>query len=199
MSYRKDYGKSVSIECSQALTRFACVTAFPECSLAGNSFSSISYYLPCKVQCEQANARCPFKIDCTPYPSVNCMLSLPTGYFMIDPLSGPFEPLEYIYIISLAFWTIFTITWNYLTFIRHKNACVAFCRVVSGIPIIKGTYYDFATCKMAFQTIGGYCCYGSISSSEANTLLFITFLVHMIDFQPKPPPIPPLFLPPSPT
>lgn len=138
--FTHSYDKALSIECSQALTRLACVTAFPECSLSGNSVSSISYYLPCKLQCEQANARCPFTTDCTQYPSTNCMLSVPVGYFVIDPDSGPFEPLEYIYAISLAFWTIFAVTWNYLTFVRYKNSCVAFCRVVSGIPIIKGTY-----------------------------------------------------------
>lgn len=137
-SFRSDYGKAVSIDCSQALTRLACVSAFPECSLAGSSESSISYYLPCRLQCEQANARCPFKTDCSIYPTTNCMLSIPTGFFVIDPTSGPFRPLVYIYSIALAFWTIFALTWNYLTFVRHKNACVAFCRVVSGIPIIKG-------------------------------------------------------------
>ena len=137
-SFKSNSDKAVSIECSQALTRLACVSAFPECSLAGSSVSSISYYLPCRLQCEQANARCPFGIDCSIYPASNCMLSIPTGFFVIDPQSGPFDPLVYVYCISLAFWTIFAVAWNYLTFVQHKNACVAFCRVVSGIPIIKG-------------------------------------------------------------
>lgn len=133
-----DYGKPVKTECSQALERLACVTAFPMCPVAGTSISSISYSLPCRLQCEQANARCPFVIACGDYPTSNCMMTLPTGYFVIDPESGPFEPLPIIYAISLGMWTIFAITWNYLTFVKYKNACVIFCRVVSGVPIIKG-------------------------------------------------------------
>ena len=136
--FKNNHLKPMSNECSQALTRLACVTAFPECSLSTSSGTSISYYMPCRLQCEQANARCPFITNCDLYPATSCMLSIPTGFFVIDPLSGPFEPLVIIYSIALAFWVIFAITWNYLTFVRYKNACVPFCRVVSGIPIIKG-------------------------------------------------------------
>jgi Fz domain len=130
--------KPVSSECSSALQRLACVTAFPSCQVSGSSLSAISYNRPCRLQCEQANARCPFVVPCENYPETNCLLTLPPGFFVIEPKSGPFEPLPIIYGISLAIWIIFAVTWNYLTFVRYKNACVIFCRVVSGIPIIKG-------------------------------------------------------------
>lgn len=133
-----NYGGSVRSECHQALQRLACVTAFPACTVPGSSTSSLSYDLPCRLQCQQATARCPFALDCDSYPLTNCMLTLPTGYFIIDPDSGPFEPLPIIYGVALSVWIIFAVTWNYLTFVRYKNACVIFCRVVSGIPVIKG-------------------------------------------------------------
>lgn len=137
-SFTANYGGSVRSECHQAVQRLACVTAFPACTVVGSSASSISYDLPCRLQCEQATARCPFALNCDSYPSTNCMMTLPTGFFIIEPTSGPFEPLPIIYGVSLAIWVVFAITWNYLTFVRYKNACVIFCRVVSGIPIIKG-------------------------------------------------------------
>ena len=133
------YGKSVSSECSDALQRLACVTAFPSCRVSGSSISSIAYDPPCRLQCEQANARCPFVTSCDQYPITNCLITLPAGFFVYDPTSGPFEPLPIIYGISLGMWIIFAITWNYLTFVHYKGACVIFCRVVSGVPIIKGT------------------------------------------------------------
>lgn len=137
-SLRSSYNKTVNSECSSALQRLACVTAFPSCQVSGSSLSAVSYNLPCRLQCEQANARCPFVLPCNGYPKSNCLLTLPPGYFVIEPKSGPFEPLPIIYGISLAIWIVFAVTWNYLTFVRYKNACVIFCRVVSGIPIIKG-------------------------------------------------------------
>ena len=132
-------GNSVNSECGQALQRLACVIAFPSCRLSGTSISSIAYDPPCRLQCEQANARCPVKLPCDQYPITNCLITLPSGFFVYDPTSGPYEPLPIIYGISLGIWIIFAFTWNYLTFVHYKGACVIFCRVVSGVPIIKGT------------------------------------------------------------
>jgi hypothetical protein len=143
--FRGGHQQTLGSECKDALQRLACVTAFPECPLPGSSESSISYFRPCRLQCEQANARCPFTVNCNKYPSTNCMLQLPSGYFIIDPKSGPFEPLVVIYAISLSFWVIFAIAWNYLTFVRYKGSCVLFCRTVSGIPILKVLVLTFGT------------------------------------------------------
>jgi hypothetical protein len=143
--FRAGHQKTLSSECKNALQRLACVTAFPECPLPGTSESSISYFLPCRLQCEQANAYCPFTVSCESYPSINCMLQIPSGFFVIDPISGPFEPLPIIYAISLAFWVMFAIAWNYLTFVKFRGSCVLFCRTVSGIPILKVLVLTFGT------------------------------------------------------
>jgi hypothetical protein len=39
--------------------------------------------------------------------------------------------------VVLGLWTIFAVTWNYLTFVRHKNSCVLLSRAVCGVPCIK--------------------------------------------------------------
>lgn len=161
---RTPHDKSINSECSSALQRLACVTAFPSCQVSGSSISAVSYNLPCRLQCEQANARCPFVLSCDDLPETNCLLTLPPGYFVIEPKSGPFEPLPIIYGISLAIWIIFAITWNYLTFVRYKNACVIFCRVVSGIPIIKGREND----------LGPY----SVGLPKIPSLISITIFLH---------------------
>ena len=132
-------GNSVNSECGQALQRLACVIAFPSCRVSGSSISSIAYDPPCRLQCEQANARCPSKLSCDQYPITNCLITLPSGFFVYSPESGPYEPLPIIYGIALGIWILFAFIWNYLTFVHYKGACVIFCRVVSGVPIIKGT------------------------------------------------------------
>jgi hypothetical protein len=45
-------------DCRATLQRLACVTAFPRCKLAGATVSSIGYFPPCRLQCEQSNAQC---------------------------------------------------------------------------------------------------------------------------------------------
>jgi hypothetical protein len=56
-----------SINCHEAATRLACVISFPECPFSATSLSSISYFFPCKLQCEQVNAACSnsFTLDCS--------------------------------------------------------------------------------------------------------------------------------------
>lgn len=91
-NYAAKMGKDPSGECYGALQRLACVQAFPECPVPGQSISSISYFLPCRMQCSQVNDRCSesaMKIPCDPFPQENCILNLPTGYFIL--------PLKQVY------------------------------------------------------------------------------------------------------
>jgi hypothetical protein len=133
----------LSSGCQAALERLSCVTAYPECAMPGSSLSSISYFPPCRLQCEQVNTFCSTNLDCSGYPAVSCLVYVPTGYFLADPSVGPYGPLVVIYGISLTFWLIFSVIWNYLTFVKYRNSCVAFCRAVSGVPVIKSIVLTF--------------------------------------------------------
>ena len=65
-------GGGKSAMCSDAMKRLACVEAFPECPLASTSISGISYFLPCKLMCQQVNALCGDSLDCSPFPANDC-------------------------------------------------------------------------------------------------------------------------------
>lgn len=86
----------VSIECKNAVRRFACVSVFPYCPAVSQSFSSSSFLPPCNMQCEQVNQACttslyahvphPVTIDCSAYKSNrNCLLNVPVDRFLLDP------------------------------------------------------------------------------------------------------------------
>ena len=140
------------------------MNAFPQCKFAGPSVSSIGYFSPCRLQCEQIKAACgsPSTIpscgtacglnhyptsDCSRFPSNHCMLYVPPGYFVVDPESGPFKPLLSIYAVIMVTWYFLAWLWNYLTFVKYLHTCVTFCRAVSGIPILKAIVVSFG---MAF-------------------------------------------------
>jgi len=126
-----------SSDCKDTLKRLACDLSFPECALPGTSISSISYFPPCRLQCEQVNARCPFHLSCDEYPQQDCMMYVPSGYFVLSVAQGPYQPLPIVYGVVLGGWLLMTIAWNVYTFIIHKNRCVLLCRAVSGIPVVK--------------------------------------------------------------
>lgn len=132
-------GKDATGDCGVALQRLACVTAFPKCSVAGASLSSISYYAPCRLQCEQVNLRCPssLQLSCGGYATKDCFLYVPPGYFVLPPSQGPFDALPVLYATVLAIWLVFTALWNYWAFVVEKNSCVMLCRVVAGVPALK--------------------------------------------------------------
>ena len=127
-------GKDLDDNCISALKRLVCVSVFSQCVI---SAYSINYFPTCRLQCEQVNSYCPSRRDCSVYPIEGCSIFVPTGFFVIKPSSGPLTPLPAIYAIALLGCMFFAIAWNYLTFVKHKNSCVVFCRAVSGIPIIK--------------------------------------------------------------
>ena len=111
-------------DCRTALQRLACVTAFPRCKLAGATVSSIGSFPPCRLQCEQANAVCGRPVstctgptcsqglaygafptaNCERYPTHDCLLSVPSGFFVVDPAEGPYEPLLIIYAVVMVSW-----------------------------------------------------------------------------------------------
>jgi hypothetical protein len=59
----------------------SCLEAFPECPNTG----AVTYFPPCKLQCQMLNAQCGASFDCDPYPSVGCTLLVQSGYFVMDP------------------------------------------------------------------------------------------------------------------
>lgn len=143
--------------CVDALKTLSCVTAFPECKSAGVSLSSMSYFPPCRLQCEQVNARCAassqtgfpsaagLKLACHSYPTKDCFLYVPPGFFVLPPSQGPFDALPALYGTVLAIWIVLTVVWNFLAFVRYKDSCVVLCRAIAGIPIIKCIVLVFGT------------------------------------------------------
>ena len=156
-----DYYPKLKSDCAAALQRLACMNAFPQCKLSGSTMSSVGYWTPCRLQCEQILAACGYPAacgancnprkyptaDCNQYAARDCMIYVPPGYFVIDPNSGPFQPLIAIYAVCMASWFLLAWVWNWLTFVRHARTCVTFCRAVSGIPILKAVVVSFG---MAF-------------------------------------------------
>lgn len=140
--------KNLPSDCVVALKTLSCVTAFPECKSAGVSLSSISYFQPCRLQCEQVNARCAasgLQLACHSYPTKDCFLYVPQGFFVLPPSQGPFNALPALYGTVLAIWIVLTLVWNFMAFVRYKDSCVVICRAIAGIPIIKCIVLVFGT------------------------------------------------------
>ena len=123
--------------CNDAIKRLACLEAFPECPLSGSSVSSISYFLPCKLICEQVNKLCPSSPDCSLFPAKDCAAYIPPGYYPLLDVQGPYEPLTGVYSFVLASWFLMTVGWIYLTFFVHPEHSVALCKFATGLPILK--------------------------------------------------------------
>lgn len=134
-------------ECGLALQRLACVLAFPKCATSGSSLSSLSYYRPCRLQCEQVNTRCQsqgLRISCHTLLEKDCFLSMPSGFFALSPIQGPFSALPVFYAGCLALWLTMTTLWNYWAFVVHRDTNMLLCRVVACVPIIKCIVITFA-------------------------------------------------------
>ncbi len=69
--------------CKDAMRKLACVTAFPFC---GYSSPAVGYLSPCALQCLQVNSQCPHALNCGMYPSLDCAVQVPSGYFIPDPI-----------------------------------------------------------------------------------------------------------------
>lgn len=74
--------KNANGNCKNALQRFSCVLAFPECPITSGS---VSYFTPCELQCSQVNALCSTSIACDSFTKNDCMIYIPLGYFLLDP------------------------------------------------------------------------------------------------------------------
>eukprot|EP01041_Mallomonas_annulata_P011557 gene11557-24170_t len=123
--------------CNDAAKRFYCTVMFPECPDVSKSGVGYSYFLPCRLQCERAALHGCRNLNCDQYPSYNCMLSVPSGYFALYPEQGPYDSLPITYALVLAMWSIFAIGWNFATFVLYKDSCLLICRAVAGLPVIK--------------------------------------------------------------
>lgn len=140
-------GNSLGIDCKDSLKRLACVNSFPYCPLASNSIAGIAPFPTCKQQCEQANSKCSsFNVilNCDSYPNKYCSIFVPPGYFVLPVEQGPYNNIQYLYILVLTFWVFASFLWNYLTFYVFKYRCVLLCRAVGGVPIVKAVVAVFA-------------------------------------------------------
>ena len=92
LSNRLSQNKNLKSDCAQYLNYFTCIKAFPNCPITGTTISSVSYFQPCKLQCQQVNARCnaQFTINCDEYPENNCALYVASSYFILDPIKVSF-------------------------------------------------------------------------------------------------------------
>lgn len=151
-------GKDVSSDCGLAVKRLACVTSFPKCQSVGISLSSISYFPPCRLQCEQASVRCPsLKLSCEQYATQDCFLYTPAGFFVLPPHQGPYAPLPVLYTVVLVAWLVITALWNYWAFVVEKDSCVLLCRAIAGIPVIKCIALIFAVSFWSTCTAWSMC------------------------------------------
>jgi hypothetical protein len=145
---------SVVKSCKRAIKRFSCVAGYPACSISDSNRNSegisVSYFVPCRLQCLQMKAACNNiqevkNLNCNELPETTCMISLPTGYFAPSVSQEPFESLPYLYGILLIIWGFYGLYWNYATFIAHRDKCVLFCRAVAGVPLLKTLVMSIGT------------------------------------------------------
>jgi hypothetical protein len=91
----------------------------------------------CRLQCLQAENFCGEAFDCTSFTSENCMMFLPTGYFLLDPKQGPYDHLSVVYSVCLAGWVIIALGWHIGAFYLYKDSSVIICKAVSTLPLVK--------------------------------------------------------------
>ena len=96
-------GNSDSNMCSNAIKRFSCVSIFPSCpSEAQTQTGDVSYFSPCKTQCDQMQALCGNlnhvvnTYDCNVYPLQNCMLTMPDSFFALSPVLGTISSCRWL-------------------------------------------------------------------------------------------------------
>lgn len=145
--------------CEDAAKRLACVQAFPECPLSGSSVSSISYFLPCRAQCEQMEKTCGFSPNCDEFPRKDCALYLPDGFFPLNDDQGPYESLTGLYASALAVWVVMTLVWAYITFVTYRETAMVMCRFVAGVPLLKSITVALGTLFWATCNDWGMCSY----------------------------------------
>lgn len=126
-----------SSECRQAVKRLACTMFFPECPAVATSTSGIQSFPLCRLQCQQAENFCGEPFDCDTFTSENCMVFLPTGYFLLDPTQGPYDHLAEVYASCLSGWFVIALCWQIGAFYLYKDSSVVICKAVATLPLIK--------------------------------------------------------------
>ena len=79
----------------------------------------------------------PVNINCNNYPTTNCMLYLPSGFFAISPDQGDYSYLQNLYIVLVVIWVWYAMLWNYYVYVLYKDRCLHICKFISNVPIVK--------------------------------------------------------------
>lgn len=133
------YGNKVANSaCDDAMTRLACVSAFPPCpDIITSPASGFTYFVPCRTQCEVVKSVCQSSIDCSRMPQKNCALSLPSANYALSIDQGPYTGEAVLYPIIFVSWCILGIVWVYYAFIKYRFNSVLLCKFLALIPFIK--------------------------------------------------------------
>lgn len=129
--------KSGSSPCRQAVKRLACAMFFPECPVTASSTSGVQSFPLCRLQCLQAENFCNEDFDCDGFTSENCMIFLPTGYFLLDPAQGPYDNLPGVYSACLIGWAVIAFLWHLGAFYLYKDSSVIICKAIATMPLLK--------------------------------------------------------------
>ena len=105
--------------------------------MAATATSGIQYFPTCRLQCLQAENFCGEKFACDEFVEENCMIYLPSGYFLLEPDQGPYDILPITYGICLGGWIIIALSWHYGAFYLYKDSPVIMCKAVSTLPLVK--------------------------------------------------------------
>lgn len=166
--------------CEESAKRFACVQAFPECPFPGSSVSSISYFLPCRAQCEQMKKSCGYSPNCDHFPRKDCALYLPEGFFPLNDDQGPYESLTGLYSFVLAAWILMTFGWCYATYVTYRETAMAMCRFVAVMPLLKSLTVMLGTLFWATCNGWGMCSYWYCQHSHVSISMYVYFLYFFI-------------------
>ena len=133
------YGNKVtSAACDDAMTRYACVSAYPPCpDTISSPASGYTYFPPCRTQCEVVKSVCQSNIDCSHLPQKNCALSLSTVNYALSIDQGPYNAEAILYPIIFTFWCVLGIIWIYFAFIKYRFNSVLLCKFLALIPFMK--------------------------------------------------------------
>lgn len=100
----------------------------------------MSYWTVCKFECERYKRDCDNnEIDCSEYTDdVRYCFRLPkTDYYEIPWTNGPYDSIQYLYMVSMPYYFIVTCIWGYECY-RIRNRGLSYTiQVLSTMPIFK--------------------------------------------------------------
>lgn len=133
------YGNQVANSaCDDAMTRLACVSAYPPCpDTIGSPASGYTYFPPCRSQCEVVKSICKSSIDCSSMPQKNCALSLSVSNYVLSIDQGPYNSEAVLYPIIFTSWCILGIVWVYFAFVKYRYNSVLLCKFLALVPFFK--------------------------------------------------------------